>query len=60
MHYYLEQSGFEVCRIDGSVRLEERRKQVTAVTAFIFLKSHVTFFFPHCYNLTPLLQTLLL
>uniref|UniRef100_A0A164Y5N0 Helicase ATP-binding domain-containing protein n=1 Tax=Daucus carota subsp. sativus TaxID=79200 RepID=A0A164Y5N0_DAUCS len=27
MHYYLEESGFEVCRIDGSVKLEERRKQ---------------------------------
>ncbi|KAL8123801.1 ATP-dependent DNA helicase DDM1 [Apium graveolens] len=28
MHYYLEESGFEVCRIDGSVKLEERRKQI--------------------------------
>lgn len=37
MHYYLDRSGFEVCRIDGSVKLEERRKQVTAATAFISL-----------------------
>lgn len=35
MHYYLEESGFEVCRIDGSVKLEERRKQVTSAIRFL-------------------------
>lgn len=29
MHYYFSEKGMEVCRIDGSVRLEERRRQVS-------------------------------
>lgn len=28
MDYYFNQKGFEVCRIDGSVKLEDRRSQV--------------------------------
>ncbi|XP_050226805.1 ATP-dependent DNA helicase DDM1 [Mercurialis annua] len=28
MEYYFSEKGFEVCRIDGSVRLEERRRQI--------------------------------
>ncbi|CAN1344221.1 ATP-dependent DNA helicase DDM1 [Linum perenne] len=28
MDYYFSEKGFEVCRIDGSVRLEERRRQI--------------------------------
>lgn len=28
MHYYFSEKGMEVCRIDGSVKLEERRKQI--------------------------------
>ncbi|KAK2975847.1 hypothetical protein RJ640_022864 [Escallonia rubra] len=28
MHYYFGEKGMEVCRIDGSVKLEERRKQI--------------------------------
>ncbi|KAG5535833.1 hypothetical protein RHGRI_023562 [Rhododendron griersonianum] len=28
MEYYFSEKGFEVCRIDGSVKLEERRRQI--------------------------------
>lgn len=28
MDYYFSEKGFEVCRIDGSVKLAERRRQV--------------------------------
>ncbi|KAL0721668.1 hypothetical protein Bca4012_036267 [Brassica carinata] len=28
MDYYFSEKGFEVCRIDGSVKLEERRRQI--------------------------------
>ncbi|KDP38310.1 hypothetical protein JCGZ_05196 [Jatropha curcas] len=28
MHYYFSEKGFEVCRIDGSVKLDERRRQI--------------------------------
>lgn len=28
MEYYLDSKGLEVCRIDGGVKLEERRRQV--------------------------------
>ncbi|GJR72172.1 ATP-dependent DNA helicase DDM1 [Tanacetum coccineum] len=28
MHYYFSETGMEVCRIDGSVKLEDRRKQI--------------------------------
>ncbi|XP_076952642.1 ATP-dependent DNA helicase DDM1-like [Bidens hawaiensis] len=28
MHYYFSEKGMEVCRIDGSVRLEDRRQQI--------------------------------
>ncbi|PWA61604.1 PGK [Artemisia annua] len=28
MHYYFSETGFEVCRIDGSVKLETRRQQI--------------------------------
>ncbi|KAJ6859528.1 ATP-dependent DNA helicase DDM1-like [Populus alba x Populus x berolinensis] len=28
MDYYFSEKGFEVCRIDGSVRLDERKKQI--------------------------------
>ncbi|KAL4577628.1 hypothetical protein LXL04_013738 [Taraxacum kok-saghyz] len=28
MHYYFSEKGMEVCRIDGSVKLEERRRQI--------------------------------
>jgi hypothetical protein len=30
IEYYLDSKGTEVCRIDGSVKLEERRRQVNA------------------------------
>lgn len=30
MDYYFSEKGFQVCRIDGSVKLEERRRQVGA------------------------------
>lgn len=30
MDYYFSEKGFQVCRIDGSVKLDERRKQVGA------------------------------
>lgn len=29
MDYYFSEKGFEVCRIDGSVKLEERKRQVS-------------------------------
>lgn len=28
MDYYFSEKGFEVCRIDGSVKLDERKRQV--------------------------------
>ncbi|KAL7193086.1 hypothetical protein ACSBR2_024826 [Camellia fascicularis] len=28
MHYYFSEKGFEVCRIDGSVKLDERKRQI--------------------------------
>jgi ATP-dependent DNA helicase len=28
IEYYLDSKGHDVCRIDGSVKLEERRRQV--------------------------------
>ncbi|KVI08839.1 ATP-dependent DNA helicase DDM1 [Cynara cardunculus var. scolymus] len=28
MHYYFSEKGMEVCRIDGNVKLEERRRQI--------------------------------
>lgn len=28
MHYYFSEKGMEVCRIDGSVKLEDRRRQI--------------------------------
>lgn len=28
IHYYFSETGFEVCRIDGSVKLEDRRRQI--------------------------------
>jgi hypothetical protein len=28
MDYYFSEKGFKVCRIDGTVKLEERRRQV--------------------------------
>jgi len=31
MDYYFSEKGFEVCRIDGSVKLDERRRQVSPV-----------------------------
>lgn len=31
MDYYFSEKGFEVCRIDGNVKLEERRRQVSPV-----------------------------
>lgn len=30
MDYYFSEKGFKVCRIDGSVKLDERRRQVCA------------------------------
>lgn len=31
MHYYFSEKGIEVCRIDGNVKLDERRQQVSLV-----------------------------
>lgn len=31
MHYYFSEKGFEVCRIDGSVKLDERKRQMTSL-----------------------------
>jgi ATP-dependent DNA helicase len=28
MDYYFSEKGFEVCRIDGSVKLDDRKRQV--------------------------------
>lgn len=28
MDYYFSEKGFEVCRIDGGVKLDERKRQV--------------------------------
>lgn len=28
MDYYFSEKGFDVCRIDGSVKLDERKRQV--------------------------------
>lgn len=28
MDYYFSEKGFKVCRIDGSVKLDERKRQV--------------------------------
>lgn len=42
MDYYFSEKGFEVCRIDGSVVLDERKRQVIGayilVQIFFFLK----------------------
>lgn len=35
MHYYFVEKGLEVCRIDGSVKLDERRRQVYASLNFM-------------------------
>lgn len=41
MDYYFSEKGFEVCRIDGSVKLEERRRQVCPVLVLLL----------HCNNI---------
>lgn len=43
MDYYFSEKGFEVCRIDGSVKLDERRRQVFsyAYSAFSLLLSNI-------------------
>lgn len=37
MDYYFSEKGFEVCRIDGNVKLEERRRQVSTVLMLLLL-----------------------
>lgn len=32
MEYYFSEKGFEVCRIDGNVKLSERKRQVIATS----------------------------
>ncbi|CAI9776193.1 unnamed protein product [Fraxinus pennsylvanica] len=34
MEYYFSEKGFEVCRIDGNVKLAERKRQVIAISLF--------------------------
>lgn len=44
IEYYFSEKNFEVCRIDGSVKLDERRRQVIALIAshLISLQLHIT------------------
>ena len=43
MDYYFSEKGFEVCRIDGNVKLDERRRQVFPLVKLIFhIKSILT------------------
>lgn len=41
--YYFSEKNIEVCRIDGSVKLDERRRQVIAIIAshLISLQLHI-------------------
>jgi SNF2 family DNA or RNA helicase len=41
MDYYFSEKGFEVCRIDGSVKLDERKKQVRYTLPSFFLNLKV-------------------
>jgi ATP-dependent DNA helicase len=48
--YYLDSKGLNVCRIDGSVKLEDRRRQVTDipsqyVTVLLYIISMLLFTF---------------
>jgi hypothetical protein len=39
MDYYLSEKGLEVCRIDGSVSLDERKRQVCSLPSLIRIQS---------------------
>jgi hypothetical protein len=39
MDYYFSEKGLEVCRIDGSVRLDERKRQVCSLLSLIRIQS---------------------
>lgn len=41
MDYYFSERGFDVCRIDGSVKLDERKRQVIA--AYILMQIQYVF-----------------
>lgn len=57
MDYYFSEKGFEVCRIDGSVKLDERRRQVFsyAYSAFSLLLSNIlTIYYKYKVSLSSL------
>lgn len=39
MDYYFSEKGLEVCRIDGNVRLDERKRQVCSLLSLIKIQS---------------------
>ena len=41
MDYYFSEKGFEICRIDGSVKLEERRRQVCPVLMLLLHHNNI-------------------